>query len=179
MPVTGTADPTPAGGADWLHGPPAARARRVTALAAMLAAGCSSSGHPGPPSSATPRPSASSPAPAGAVLTDWPTYHQNAQRTGNVPGLPAAGPLSLAWSTSLGAEVAGQPAVWGSPVLGGGALFVAQPYDGNLYEVAPATGKVARELHIASRLPDFVSPSLSGALVLVGTLDGVVAVRGA
>ena len=69
--------------------------------------------------------------------------------------------------------------MWGSPVLGGGALFVAQPYDGNLYEVAPGTGRVTRGLHIAARLPDFVSPSLSGALVLVGTLDGVVAVRGA
>jgi outer membrane protein assembly factor BamB len=70
-------------------------------------------------------------------------------------------------------------AVWGSPVLGGGALFVAQPDNGNLYEVAPATGRMRAELHLASRLPDFVSPSLSGGLVLVGTLDGVVAVRGA
>jgi polyvinyl alcohol dehydrogenase (cytochrome) len=72
-----------------------------------------------------------------------------------------------------------QSAVWGSPVLGGGALFVAEPYNGNLYEVAPGTGKVMHQLHVASRLPDFVSPSLSGGLVLVGTLDGVVAVSGA
>jgi polyvinyl alcohol dehydrogenase (cytochrome) len=79
--------------------------------------------------------------------------------------------ITIAWRS--------QGTVWGSPVLGGGALFVAQPYDGNLYEVAPGTGRVTGELHIASRLPDFVSPSLSGALVLVGTLDGVVAVRGA
>ena len=70
-------------------------------------------------------------------------------------------------------------AVWGSPVLGGGALFVAQPYSGILYEVTPGTGRVTDQLHIASRLPDFVSPSLSGGLVLIGTLDGVVAVNGA
>ncbi len=79
--------------------------------------------------------------------------------------------ITIAWRS--------QSTVWGSPVLGGGALFVAQPYSGNLYEVAPDTGKVMRELHLASRLPDFVSPSLSGDLVLVGTLDGVIAVRGA
>jgi polyvinyl alcohol dehydrogenase (cytochrome) len=72
-----------------------------------------------------------------------------------------------------------QGAVWGSPVLGGGALFVAEPYNGTLYEVAPGTGRVTHQLHIASRLPDFVSPSLSGGLVLLGTLDGVVAVSGA
>lgn len=69
--------------------------------------------------------------------------------------------------------------VWGSPVIGGGALFVAQPSDGNLYELAPGTGQVRSQLHIASELPHFVSPSLSGDLVLVGTLNGVVAVRGA
>jgi polyvinyl alcohol dehydrogenase (cytochrome) len=79
--------------------------------------------------------------------------------------------ITIAWRS--------QPAVWGSPVLGGGALFVAEPFDGNLYEVTPASGKVMRELHLASRLPDFVSPSLSGDLVLVGTLDGIVAIRGA
>jgi polyvinyl alcohol dehydrogenase (cytochrome) len=69
--------------------------------------------------------------------------------------------------------------VWGSPVIGGGALFVAQPGNGTLYELAPATGRVRSQVHLAGRLPDFVSPSLSGGLVLVGTLTGVVAVRGA
>jgi polyvinyl alcohol dehydrogenase (cytochrome) len=69
--------------------------------------------------------------------------------------------------------------VWGSPVLGGGALFVAQPDSGTLYELDPATGQLRSQLHLASRLPDFVSPSLSGGLVLVGTDTGVAAVRGA
>jgi hypothetical protein len=69
--------------------------------------------------------------------------------------------------------------VWGSPVIGGGALFVAQPDNGRLYELAPGTGRVRSQVRLAGRLPDFVSPSLSGGLILVGTLTGVVAVRGA
>jgi polyvinyl alcohol dehydrogenase (cytochrome) len=69
--------------------------------------------------------------------------------------------------------------VAGSPVLGGGALWVSAPGDGVLYEVNPATGAVRQQLAIASRLPDFASPSLSGNLVLIGTLTGVTAVAGA
>jgi outer membrane protein assembly factor BamB len=69
--------------------------------------------------------------------------------------------------------------VWGSPVIGGGALFVAEPDNGRLYELAPATGRVRSQVRLAGRLPDFVSPSLSGGLILVGTLTSVVAVRGA
>jgi hypothetical protein len=48
-----------------------------------------------------------------------------------------------------------------------------------LYEVDPATGAVRQQFAIASRLPDFASPSLSGNLVLIGTLTGVTAVAGA
>jgi outer membrane protein assembly factor BamB len=69
--------------------------------------------------------------------------------------------------------------VWGSPVLGGGAVWVAQPYDGTLYELAPGDGRVRHELKLAGSLPDFVSPSLSGRLVLIGTYAGVTAVTGA
>jgi polyvinyl alcohol dehydrogenase (cytochrome) len=70
-------------------------------------------------------------------------------------------------------------AVAGSPVLGGGALWVSAPGNGVLYEVDPATGAVRQHLAIARTLPDFASPSLSGNLVLVGTDTGVVAVSGA
>jgi outer membrane protein assembly factor BamB len=69
--------------------------------------------------------------------------------------------------------------VWGSPVVGGGAIFVAQPKAGVLYELDPRTGTVRQHLAVAGQLPDFASPSLSGILVLIGTLSGVVAVRGA
>jgi outer membrane protein assembly factor BamB len=70
-------------------------------------------------------------------------------------------------------------AVSGSPVLGGGALWVSAPGNGVLYEVDPATGTIRQQLTIAGHLPDFASPSLSGDLVLVGTDTGVVAVSGA
>ena len=69
--------------------------------------------------------------------------------------------------------------VWGSPVIGGGAVWVASPYTGVLYELAPATGHVRERIKVASQLPHFVSPSLSGRLLLVGTMTGVVAVSGA
>jgi hypothetical protein len=68
--------------------------------------------------------------------------------------------------------------VWGSPVLGGSAVWVASPSTGVLYELAPRTGRVRDQIRIASQLPHFVSPSLSGGLVLVGTMTGVTAVSG-
>jgi hypothetical protein len=48
----------------------------------------------------------------------------------------------------------GPAGVRGSPVLGGGAVRVAR------------------------QLPHFVSPSLSGGLVLIGTMTGVTAISG-
>ena len=68
---------------------------------------------------------------------------------------------------------------WGSPVVGGGAVWVAGPDSGVLYELDPATGAVRQQIKIASALPHFVSPSLAGSLVLVGTTTGVTAVAGA
>jgi outer membrane protein assembly factor BamB len=72
----------------------------------------------------------------------------------------------------------GPGGVWGSPVLGGGAVWVASPYTGVLYELDPGTGRVREQIKVAPQLPHFVSPSLSGGLVLVGTLTGVTAVSG-
>jgi outer membrane protein assembly factor BamB len=69
--------------------------------------------------------------------------------------------------------------VWGSPVIGGGAVWVASPDSGVLDELSPATGQVEHQITVASGLPHFVSPSLAGGLVLVGTLTGVTAVSGA
>jgi polyvinyl alcohol dehydrogenase (cytochrome) len=67
----------------------------------------------------------------------------------------------------------------GSPVTGGGAVWVADWNSGVLYELSPATGRVRHQIALGSALPHFVSPSLSGGLLLVGTLSGVVAVSGA
>jgi outer membrane protein assembly factor BamB len=73
----------------------------------------------------------------------------------------------------------GPGAAWGSPVLGGGAVWVADWSAGALYELSQATGRVRHRIALGSALPHFASPSLSGNLVLIGTDRGVVAVAGA
>jgi outer membrane protein assembly factor BamB len=72
----------------------------------------------------------------------------------------------------------GPGAATGSPVLGGGAVWVPDWNAGVLYELNPANGQVRAQISLASPLPHFASPSLSGALALIGTKSGVVAVHG-
>ena len=79
--------------------------------------------------------------------------------------------IKVLWRGPGGAE--------GSPVLGGGAVWVPDWNAGVLYELSPASGHVRHKIHLGSALPHFASPSLSGQLVLLGTLHGVVAVTGA
>jgi len=66
----------------------------------------------------------------------------------------------------------------GSPVLGGGAVWVPDWNAGVLYQLDPGTGHVRQLIRLGSPLPHFASPSLSGPLALIGTMSGVVAVRG-
>ena len=73
----------------------------------------------------------------------------------------------------------GPAAAWGSPVIGGGAVWVADWNSGTLYQLAARTGKVRHQIRLGGPLPHFASPSLSGGLVLVGTMTGVTAVAGA
>jgi outer membrane protein assembly factor BamB len=76
-------------------------------------------------------------------------------------------------------------AVNSSPVIGGGAVWDANASTGVLYELAPNTGRIRHEIRLPEsagtgpQLSDFVSPVLSGRLVLVGTMTGIVAVSGA
>ena len=67
----------------------------------------------------------------------------------------------------------------GSPVIGGGAVWVADWDAGVLYQLDPATGRVRRRIALGSPLPHFASPSLSGPFALIGTMSGVTAVAGA
>jgi len=67
----------------------------------------------------------------------------------------------------------------GSPVLGGGAVWVPDWSAGVLYQLDPGTGHVRHQIGLGSALPHFASPSLSGPLALIGTMSGVVAVHGA
>ena len=91
-------------------------------------------------------------------------------------GGPAAvavsgGKLSVLWR--------GPAAASGSPVIGGGAVWVTDNQAGVLYRLSLHTGRTVAHLKLGSGLPHFASPSLSGRLVLIGTLHGVVAVTGA
>lgn len=73
----------------------------------------------------------------------------------------------------------GPASAWGSPTLGGGAVWVADPGSGTLYEVSPATGAVRSQVSLGSELPHFAAASLAGSFAFAPTLTGVTAVRGA
>jgi len=129
-------------------------------------------------------------------------YLLNSARLGGVGGQISTAPVCMAFGGAAtsgdtvfvpcitGLEAVGTTAdrlrvlwrgpadVWGSPVIGGGAVWVASPATGVLYELDSGTGHVRDRITIASQLPHFVSPSLSGSLVLVGTMTGVTAVSG-
>jgi outer membrane protein assembly factor BamB len=69
----------------------------------------------------------------------------------------------------------------GSPVLGGGAVWVTSYNDtgGTLYELDPASGAIESQIAIFEGLPHFSSLSLAGGTAFLGTLQGVVAIDGA
>jgi polyvinyl alcohol dehydrogenase (cytochrome) len=101
---------------------------------------------------------------------------------GTVVYVPCEGGGMAAVNTSGNAVTVlwrGPAAAAGSPVFGGGAVWVPDWSAGVLYELDPANGHVQHQIRLGSPLPHFASPSLSGRLVLLGTLHGVVAVRGA
>jgi outer membrane protein assembly factor BamB len=81
------------------------------------------------------------------------------------------GQITLAWR--------GPGAADGSPVVGGGAVWVTDNSDGVLYELSEDHGVVMSKLGLGIELPHFTSPSLSGRLVLIGTMHGIIAMTGA
>ncbi|HEX9032347.1 MAG TPA: PQQ-binding-like beta-propeller repeat protein [Streptosporangiaceae bacterium] len=85
--------------------------------------------------------------------------------------LVAQDKLRVLWRGPSGAD--------GSPVIGGRAVWVTANSAGVLYELSPRTGQVQHKIRLGSPLPHFASPSLSGNLVLIGTMHGVVAITGA
>jgi hypothetical protein len=80
----------------------------------------------------------------------------------------------------IGAAWRGPSGAAGSPVVGGGAVWVTR-YSGSggtLYELDPASGAVKSQLSIGEGLPHFSSLSLAGGTAFVSTLHGVVAIDG-
>jgi polyvinyl alcohol dehydrogenase (cytochrome) len=73
----------------------------------------------------------------------------------------------------------GPPTAFGSPVVGGGAVWVTDYSAGTLYALSPATGQVLQQVGLGVSLPHFSSMSLAGSSAYLGTTAGVVAVSGA
>ncbi len=69
----------------------------------------------------------------------------------------------------------------GSPVIGGGAVWVTSYSDtgGRLYELSLSNGAVRNQIAISAGLPHFSSLSLADSSAYLGTLDGVIAINGA
>ncbi len=99
--------------------------------------------------------------------------------TAYVPCYPGALTAVQVTGNQLRVRWHGPQGAWGSPVVGGGAVWVANWDAGILYELAQRTGAVQQSISLGGPLPHFVSPTLSGTLAIVGTLRGVVAVSGA
>ncbi|HET7386323.1 MAG TPA: PQQ-binding-like beta-propeller repeat protein [Nocardioidaceae bacterium] len=66
--------------------------------------------------------------------------------------------------------------LYGSPVIAGHRVYVADRFSGDLYVLSLGTGKVLQRIHAGS-LPHFPSQIVSGHWVFVPTLTGVTAFR--
>ena len=64
----------------------------------------------------------------------------------------------------------------GSPTIAGNTVYSLDP-GGTLYALDINTGKVRAQVEVG-RTSRFSTPTLSGKYIIVGTLDGVVAVTG-
>ncbi len=80
------------------------------------------------------------------------------------------GTFRVGWHTATGAD--------GPPVVGRGAVWSVAISSGTLFALDASTGGELARVALGA-VPHFASPTLWGGLVLVGTMDGVVAVRAA
>ena len=110
--------------------------------AALVAAACSAAGGPsgGDPGSASPVGTAS------ATGANWPEYDGNPARTGVATGVPAAGPLTTAWSAQLDGAVYGQPLVVGDEVI-------AATENDSVYALNRVTGKAIWRTNVGTPVP--------------------------
>ena len=107
----------------------------------------------------------------GAAAVSGTTVYEPCESSGMKAVSTAGNRLRVLWTGPSGAS--------GSPVLGGGAVWVNNWDTGTLYELNPANGAVRASVSLGASLPHFASVSLAGSLAFVGTNEGVTAVRGA
>ena len=72
----------------------------------------------------------------------------------------------------------GPASAQGTPVIGGGAVWVTDYQGGRLYELDQATGATRAALSLGTTLPHFSSMSMTGSHAFLGTMEGVIAVGG-
>jgi outer membrane protein assembly factor BamB len=106
----------------------------------------------------------------GTAVTGTTVYEPCAD--GGIAAVSAAGnQIHVLWR--------GPASAAGSPVVGGGAVWVIDYSGGTLYQLNPATGAPVRTLSLGTPLPHFASMSMSGTHAYIGTNAGVTAVSGA
>jgi outer membrane protein assembly factor BamB len=114
--------------------------------AALVAAACSAAGGTAGRSSGGDPGSASPAGTASATGANWPEYDGNAARSGVAAGVPAAGPLTTAWSAQL------DGAVYGQPLVVGGEVIAATEND-SVYALNRVTGKTIWRTNVGPPVP--------------------------
>jgi outer membrane protein assembly factor BamB len=114
--------------------------------AALVAAACSAAGGTADRSSGGDPGSASPAGTASATGANWPEYDGNPARSGVATGVPAAGPLTTAWSAQL------DGAVYGQPLVVGGEVIAATEND-SVYALNRVTGKTIWRTNVGPPVP--------------------------
>jgi YVTN family beta-propeller protein len=78
------------------------------------------------------------------------------------------GKITTLWQANVSAN--------GSPMVGGGSIWVTDWRSGTLYLLDPATGKARAHVDIG-QLPHFASPTLAHGQAYLGTMSGIVALK--
>ena len=107
----------------------------------------------------------------GAAAVAGSTVYEPCEQGGMAAISTAGNKIRVLWR--------GPASAWGSPVVGGGAVWVTDWTAGTLYELDPATGATRYSLSLGTPLPHFASLSMTGSRAYLGTSQGVVAVAGA
>ncbi len=106
----------------------------------------------------------------GAAAVQGSTVYEPCAQGGMAAISTAGDAIHVLWRGPDGAQ--------GSPVVGGGAVWVTDYGAGTLYELDPATGKTRASLSLGVPLPHFASMSMTGSHGYIGTTQGVVMVAG-
>jgi len=106
----------------------------------------------------------------GAAAVQGSTVYEPCEQGGMAAIDTAGNKIHVLWR--------GPASAWGSPVVGGGAVWVTDWKTGILYELDPVTGATRDSLSLGTTLPHFASMSMTGSHGYIGTTQGVVAVAG-